>query len=119
MSSCGQQRRPRRPLPGGIAVDLLGVVAGHQAGPRRPAAGGVVHLREAQAAGGQPIEVGRGDLAAVAADVGEAHVVGQDEHDVGRRGRAGFGGRRSAVGGRRWPGNRGAGDDQINAHRCE
>ena len=51
----------------------------------------VVELREAQAAGGQLVEVGRGDLAAVAADVAEAHVVHQDDDDVGF-GRLGFSG---------------------------
>src|SRR5207248_11128909 len=41
-----------------------------------------VELREAQALARQPVEVGRLDLAAVAAEVGVAHVVVQDQHDV-------------------------------------
>ena len=48
---------------------LVRVEAGEQAGPGRAAAGGVVELGEPQAAGGQRVEVRRGDLAAVAAEV--------------------------------------------------
>ena len=58
---------------------LVRIQAGQQRGARRAAAAGVVELREAQAAGGQLVEVRRGDFAAVAADVGEAHVVHQDQ----------------------------------------
>ena len=36
--------------------------------------------------GGEAVEVGRGDLAPVAPDVREPHVVGHDENDVGRGG---------------------------------
>ena len=61
---------------------LVRIQAGEQARPGRAAAGRVVELREPQAAGGQPVEVRRVDLAAVAADVREAHVVGEDDDDV-------------------------------------
>ena len=50
--------------------------------PRRAASRRVVELREAQAVRRQAVEVGRLDLAAVAADVREAHVVVEDQHDV-------------------------------------
>src|SRR5262249_42708506 len=60
---------------------LVWIKAGEQTGAGRAAAGGVVELREAQAAGGEGVEVGRRDLAAVAAEVGVAHVVGQDYYD--------------------------------------
>ena len=43
------------------------------------------------AAGRQRVQVRRGDLAAVTADVGEAHVVRHDEHDVRRGGGGGDG----------------------------
>ena len=61
----------------------VGVEAGEQ---RR--AGGRAHRRDVEVgvphpAGGQRVEVGRGDLRAVAAEVGEAEVVGQHDHDVG------------------------------------
>ena len=73
-----------------VEADLLGVVAGEERGARGPAAGRVVELREAQAVGGERVEVRRGDFAAVAAGVGEAHVVGEEDQEVGRlRGRRG------------------------------
>ena len=73
----GQQAGPARPrslarhIGQRVEADLLGVVAGEQRGPRRPAAGRVVELRVPQAAFGERIEIRRGDLAAVAAEVGE------------------------------------------------
>src|SRR5262245_31553885 len=75
----------------GVAADLLGVVAGEDARPRRPAAGGVVELGEPQAVGGETVEVRRGDLAAIAAGVGVAQIVREDQQDI-RPGR--LGGRR-------------------------
>ena len=69
----------------GVAVDLLGVVAGEKRGARRPAAGGVVELGEANAILSKPIKIGRGDLAAVGAKVGVAEVVGEDEHHIRSR----------------------------------
>ena len=93
---CEQLRQEPRPsgprslpLPAfrqGIAADRLRVVAGEQCPTGRPAAGRVVALREPQAAGGQAIKMGRIDLAAVAAQVGKAEVVGQDHDHVWRRG---------------------------------
>ena len=71
---------------------LVRMQAGQQRGARRAAARGVVELREAQAVGGEAVEVGRVDLAAVAADVGVAHVVVEDQDDV-RSGRDGGHGR--------------------------
>ena len=67
---------------------LMRVEAGEERGARGTAAGGIVEVREAQAAGGERIEIGRGDLAAEAADVGIAHIVGEDEDDVGALGGA-------------------------------
>ena len=66
-----------------VEVDLLSVVTGEKRGPRGPAAGRVVELRVADAVGGQRVEIGRGDFAAVAAGVGEAHVVGEKDQKVG------------------------------------
>ena len=62
---------------------LVRVEAGQQGRAGRAAAGRVVEVAEAQAVRGQKIEVGGVDLAAVAAEVGEAHVVRHDEDDVG------------------------------------
>jgi hypothetical protein len=66
---------------------LVRIEAGEQARPRRATARGVVELREAEAVGGECVECGRVDLAAVAAEIGEAHVVGEDDDDVGLLGR--------------------------------
>ena len=74
-----------------VAVNLLRVVTREQRGAGRPAARGVIELREAHALVGEPVEVRRGDLAAVAAEVGVAEVVGEDEYDVRTRGRGGEG----------------------------
>ncbi len=70
---------------------LVRVQAGQHRRPRRAAARGVVELREAQPVGGEAVEVRRLDLAAVAADVGVAHVVVEDQHDIrfGRLGHVG------------------------------
>ncbi len=76
---------------GFVAADLLGVIAGHEAGAGGPAAGGGVHLGEAEAGFGEGVEEGGGDFGAVAAEVGEAEVVGEDEEDVGFGGRGGIG----------------------------
>jgi hypothetical protein len=46
-------------------------------------------MGETDAAAGQCIDVGCGDFRAVTADIGPAHIVHQDDHDVRRpRGRA-------------------------------
>ena len=63
-------------------MDLLGIVARQQSTARRPAAGRVVKLREAKSVAGQLIEMRRGDLAAVAPQVGIAEIVRQNEDDV-------------------------------------
>jgi hypothetical protein len=62
---------------------------GQERGPRGAAASRIIELREPQSAGGKLIEIGRVDLAAVAADVGETHVVGEDHDDIGSGGRLG------------------------------
>ena len=64
-------------------VGLVRVQPGQQRRPRGAAAGGVVELAEAQPARRQPVQVGGGDLAAVATQVREAHVVVEDHDDVG------------------------------------
>jgi len=62
---------------------LMGIEPGEQCGPRRAAPRGVVKTCESQAAGRQRVDVRRGDLAAVAAEVAEPDVVHQDHHHVG------------------------------------
>ncbi len=62
---------------------LLRVQPRQQARARRTAASAVVEVREAKALARQPVDVRRTHLSTVARDVGEAHVVGEDEHDVG------------------------------------
>jgi hypothetical protein len=78
-----------------LAADRLGhaaeagdvvVGAGEQHRPGRAARRGGVEVGEAQAGAGQAVEVGRGDLAAEGADVGEAQVVGDDDEEVGALG---------------------------------
>src|SRR6478752_4603852 len=66
-----------------VDADLLGVVAGKQCSPRGPATGGVVELCVANTVGRESVHVWRGNFAAVAAWVGEAHVVGEEDHKVG------------------------------------
>ena len=67
----------------GADAGLVGVQAGHEGGPGGAAAGRVVEGGKTQAAGGEAVDVGRGDLAAETTEVGVAKVVGQDDEDVG------------------------------------
>ncbi len=91
----GQKSGPRRPdalaaaldAGDGIAPHLLGVVSGQQRRSRRPAAGRVIELREAETVFRQPIKVWRRDFAAIASRIREAHVVGEDNENVGSPGR--------------------------------
>src|SRR3954454_138552 len=62
---------------------LVRMQAGQQRGARRAAARGVVELRVTQPVRRKTIEVRRLDLAAVTANVRKAHVVVEDEQDVG------------------------------------
>ena len=62
------------------------VDAGQQHRAGRRARRGDVEVGKAHAVPCQRVEVGRGDLAAVGADVAETPVVGQQQHDVGSRG---------------------------------
>jgi hypothetical protein len=92
------------------------IEAGEEGGPRGRAARGVVKLREAQAALREGVEVRRRNFGAVATEVGEAHIVGEDDDDVGAGGRW----RGRAGGGRRRGGGRddeeGGGADDEWAH---
>src|SRR5215212_6749488 len=79
-----------------IEADLLGVVAGEECGARGPATGRVVELRVANALGGECVEVWRRDFAAVTTGVGEAHVVSDEDDEVGcPRGRRAIEGKRA------------------------
>lgn len=62
---------------------LMGIEAGEESGAGGAAAGGVIELGEADAALREAVEVGGGDFAAIAADVGEAHVIGHDDEEIG------------------------------------
>ena len=64
---------------------LVGIEPGQQAGARRRTAWGAVELGEADAARGQRVEIGCRNLATVGSDVRPAHVVHEDEDDVGAR----------------------------------
>lgn len=97
----GQQGRPRGAMSPGTAADawqfvppyLLGIITGENDRAGRPTAGGVVELGEPQAVAGQLVQVGRLDLPAIAAEIGVAQIVGEDEQDVGTppgQRRAGF-----------------------------
>ena len=63
--------------------DGVVVAPGQQRGPGGRAQGGHVEVGVAQPAGGQPVDVRGGEVGAVAAEVGEAGVVEQDDHHVG------------------------------------
>ena len=65
---------------------LMRIEAGEQRGTRGAAAGRVVELREPQAALCQRVQIRRVDLAAVATDVGKAHVIGKNVNNVRRSG---------------------------------
>ena len=90
-----QRRRPRRQ--GGLAfrldlgvvpdVGVPGVEAGQQDASRRRADRAArIRLGEARPFGGQPVDVGRPDpRLSVAAELGPAQVVREDEDDVGFR----------------------------------
>lgn len=74
-------------------ADLVGVHAGEQGGAGGAATGGVVEVGKAEAAAGEGVEVGGANFGAVAGEIAEAHVVGEDEDDVGGRGGLGGQGR--------------------------
>jgi hypothetical protein len=61
---------------------LVRIGAGQQRRARRAAPRGVVELREPEPAGRQRIDVGCRYLASVATDIGESHVIDEDDHDV-------------------------------------
>ena len=61
---------------------LVRIQSGEQRRARRTAATCVVELREAHAAGRKCVDVRRRNLAAIAPDVGEAHVVDEDDDDI-------------------------------------
>ncbi len=60
------------------------VVPAEEHGPGRGAHGSGVELGEAHPSRREGVDVGRGDVAAVAPQVGVGQVVGDDEQDVGR-----------------------------------
>lgn len=59
------------------------VGTGQQHGARGRTGGGGVEVREARAGARQPVDVRRADLAAEAAGVREAQVIGEDYEEVG------------------------------------
>ena len=70
----------------GLRPDARQVVirAGHQHRAGRRAARCRVEVCQAQAASGEPVEMGRGDLTAKAAQVRVTQIVGNDQQDVRR-----------------------------------
>lgn len=62
---------------------LMRIQSGEQRGPSGAATAGVVELRKAQAVLRQSVEMRCGDLRTIAADVGKAHVINEDDDDVG------------------------------------
>jgi hypothetical protein len=70
----------------GPHADRVLGATGEQRRPRGRAQRGDVEVGELQAAGGEGVDVRRVDVGAVAAELGEAGVVEQDHHDVGRVG---------------------------------
>ena len=72
------------PVVAGHVTDagLVRVESGEEGGAGGATAGRIVKLGEAHSVGGEGVEIGGFDLAAVATDVGVAHVVGHDDDDV-------------------------------------
>ena len=64
---------------------LVRVHAGQKTGARRRAARRAVELCESDSARGKRIQIRRGNLAAIRADVGPSHVVDQNDDDVWAR----------------------------------
>jgi len=64
-------------------TSLMCIETSEEGGAGGAATGGVVELSEAEAVGGEGVEIGGLDLAAVATDVGVAHVIGHDDDDIG------------------------------------
>ena len=75
-------RETRVPVGHAAHADGMRVAAGEQRGPRRRAERGGVEPRVPQAVGGEAVDRGRGQLGAVAPEVGEAGVVEHDHHHV-------------------------------------
>ena len=67
----------------GADAGLVGVNAGDERGAGGAAAGAGVEGGKLGAACGETFEIGRGNFAAVAGEIGEAEVVCEDEEDVG------------------------------------
>ena len=68
-------------------ADGMVVAPGQQRGACWRAEGGGVEVGVAEASGGEAVDVWSGDFGAIAAEVGETHVVEDDEDDVGAAGR--------------------------------
>ena len=81
-----------------VATDLgmAKMTSGHEnAAGRRADRGPRVELRQPDGVGGQPVDVGSGNLLlAVAADLSPAQIVGHDQHDIEPRRRLLVGSRR-------------------------
>ena len=70
-------------------ASLVGVQAGEERSAPGAAACGVIELGEADSVGGEGIEVRGGDFATETTEIGEAHIVGEDDDDIGAGGRLG------------------------------
>ena len=62
---------------------LVGVETGQQRCAGGAAAPGIVELGQADSPGGEAVEIRGLDLAPIAADIAEAHVIGHHDNDVG------------------------------------
>ena len=84
------QRRTRRKVPAHARSRRIRTC--HQHDARDAAAGRYVIVRERQALGGQPVDIGRRDIGrAIGADIPVAEVIGKDQYDVGLGRRLGDG----------------------------
>ena len=72
-------------------ADTMGILASQNGGAGRAAAAGVVELRQSNPALGERVEIWRVDAGTIAAEVGIAEVVGNDDQQVGRIGGIGGG----------------------------
>jgi hypothetical protein len=85
----GQQSGPCWPAGSGtgatreiVAAHLLSIITGQERRPRGPTSGRIVKLRVTQSTGGERIQVGCRNLAAITAQIGEAQVVRQNHDEV-------------------------------------
>ncbi len=70
-------------------ASLVCMDTGQQTGTRRETFGGIVELPEAHTVIGQRIKIGRLNLRPIAPDIGPAHIIDHNQHNIGTGRRTG------------------------------